>query len=173
MPNGARDERRSRRYSCAFDLAEHIGEVDQIIELVEMLETAEELTNLRPEELQLTLVHAITGTKTKVDDTSHALACFETAIMAAKAEEQRLKLRRDYFQRQKERLETYVLALLSASNLPRIEGVTSTQTCRQRICASLPRPRRRRIRRRIERALKAGEIVPGCRLVQKARLMRS
>jgi hypothetical protein len=169
-------------------LAEHLADTDRIVELVEMLDEAEELTPARREELQIALVEAIAGTRQKIDDTCRALASFEAAIAAARAEEQRLKTRREYCERQRQRLSDYALAVLSASGLDRIDGQISSLAVRlnppsveiadgaELPAAYLrvpPPPAPVPDKTAIARALKAGEAIAGCRLAQTRKLVRS
>ncbi|MBV9446608.1 MAG: siphovirus Gp157 family protein [Streptosporangiaceae bacterium] len=168
--------------------ADHIAEVEHIVSLVDLLDRADELTPERYEELQHDLIGAIAGTRAKVDDTARVLAFFEAQAAAAKAEEQRLKARREYFERQKDRLEGYVLAALTASRLRKIDGNVSTLAARlnppsvlieegaqlpEAFLRTPPPPAPQPDKTAIKDALKAGEAVPGCRLVQTERLVRT
>lgn len=174
-----------------ISLREHIAEVDALIELVESLDesNAAELSPGVVEQLQRDLISALAGTKQKVDNTARVLADFETGIAAAKAEEKRLKARAEYLERQKDRLEQYVLATLEASGLKKIDGHTSTLAARTNPAKVVvdvevedlpfdyirtpPIPRDEPDKKKIAEALKRGEEIPGCHLIQTTRLVRS
>ena len=153
--------------------ADHIAEVEYIVSLVDLLDQAEELTPERYEELQQDLIGAIAGTKAKVDDTARALAFFEAQAAAAKAEEQRLRARREYFERQKDRLESYVLAALAARLNPPSVAIEEGADIPARFLRVPPCPAPVPDKTAIKDALKSGEAVPGCRLVQTERLVRT
>lgn len=171
-----------------MSLYEHVRDVEGIADLVEALDAAEELTPEVSEQLSHALIDAIAGTKDKIDRTTSVLAQFEQAEAAAKAERDRLDRRVKYFARQRERLEEYVLAVLTASKLPKIDGNTSSVAVRKnppRLVIddaseipwdymTLPEPPDPAPdNAAIKAALKGGAAVPGCRLVQTNRLVRS
>lgn len=102
----------------------HVAEVEDIANAVDQL--GDELTPEAAEMLSAALCASIAGTKEKVDRTAAVLAAFEAAEAAAIAERSRLDLRARRFHLMTERLENYVLAVLTASNLDKIDGHTST-----------------------------------------------
>lgn len=104
----------------------HVAEVEDLASLVDALDRANELTPEAAEELSAALCASIAGTKAKVDRTCAVLAAFDAAESAAKTERDRLDARVKYFARQTERLSDYVLAVLSASQLDKIDGMTAT-----------------------------------------------
>jgi hypothetical protein len=104
----------------------HVQEVEDIASLVDQLAGENELTPETAETLSAALCASIAGTKEKVDRTASVLAAFEAAEAAAIAERSRLDLRCRRFHLMTERLENYVLAVLTASNLDKIDGHTST-----------------------------------------------
>ncbi len=169
-------------------LYEQIAETDEIAAIIEALDEANELTAERFDELSRELIAKIAGTRAKIDQTCAVLAQFEQAAEAAAAEAERLNERRKYFDRQRERLEAYVIATLEASKLTRLDGDTSAVSLRLnparvvidegtqlggdylRIPA-IPGPEPDRSA--IKAALSAGVEVPGCRLERAKRLVRS
>lgn len=173
-------------------LHEHIRDVEGIADLVDALDREGELDAENTAAIQTALILAIAGTKQKVDRTANVLAGFESAELAARTERDRLDRRAKYFARQIERLTDYVLAALDASNLPRIDGETSTLARRKnpprvdivdentipieffRWPDEPPPPPPEPDKARIREALKAdADAVPGARLVQIYKLVRS
>jgi Siphovirus Gp157 len=118
------------------------------------------------------------------------LAAFEAAEMAAAAEMKRLAARKDRLVRQRERLEGYVIGVLTAAGVKKFDGFTSTLTAQANpasvvieVAAMLPAEFLRQPKPMppdpapdkvaIKAALGRGEFVPGCRLAQTVRLVRS
>lgn len=175
-----------------ISLFELIADVDSITELVFALDDAGEMTPEIEEQLQTALVSAIAGTRAKVDRTASVIATFEAAEASASAEVARLSKRAAAFKRNRERLETFVLATLAASRLDKIDGETSTLSrrknpakvridCEQSIPFDFlrfpeqpPPPPAVPDKKLIAAALKANpDAVPGAVLVQEYRLVRS
>ena len=113
---------------------------------------------------------------------------FEGLEASAEKEIERLAKRVERYQKQRERLETYVLAVLTASKLDRIEGDTSTLAKRlnppkvviedgatfgHEFTRYPPAPPPEPDKAAIAKALKAKRKVAGAHLEQKLRLVRS
>jgi hypothetical protein len=175
-----------------FSLLELVADVDNITALVFALDDAGEMTPEIEEELQKALLSAIVGTKAKVDRTASVIATFEAAEAAADAEVARLEKRAAAFKRNRERLELYVLSVLSASKLDKLEGDTATLARRKnpgkveirdervlpaafwRFPEPPPPPAPSVDKKAIAVALKRDpDAVPGAALVQDYRLVRS
>jgi hypothetical protein len=175
-----------------MSLWEHVADVENIADLVDALDRADELTPEVSEDLQKALIAAICGTKDKIDRSTSVLARFEAAEAAAKLERDRLDARVKYFARQAERLSEYLLAVLTASKLDRIDGETSSIQRRKnparveiededaipfdflRFPPEPPPPPPVPDKKAIAAALKLDpESVPGARLVQTFKLVRS
>lgn len=170
-----------------ISLRAHIEGVDAIASTIEQLDDTD-LTPTVRDELSELLIAALAGTKRKVDDTSRVLAMFAHLEAAAAGERDRLDKRAKYYARQADRLATYVLATLDASNLDRLDGETSTLR-RQRNPphlviapgAAIPHewlvypdaPPPHPDKTAIAKALKARRAVPGCTLESTYRLVRS
>ncbi|HEX4138387.1 MAG TPA: siphovirus Gp157 family protein [Bryobacteraceae bacterium] len=104
----------------------HVREVEDIADLVDQLDRAGELDPDTAELLSATLCASVAGTKDKIDRSCAVVAAFEAGEAAAAAERERLDARAKRFARLRERLEAYLLAVLVASNLDRIDGNTSS-----------------------------------------------
>jgi len=172
-------------------LFEHIRDVEGIAELVDALDDSNELAPELSAELSEKLIRAIAGTREKVDRCAGILALFEAAEAAAVAERARLDARALYFARQHDRLSEYVLAVLTASKLDRIDGETSTLTRHRnpprvviddenaipteflRWPDPLPDPDPEPDKNAIKAAIRGGVEVPGARLVTTFKLVRS
>ena len=170
-------------------LRAHIEGVDAILLTIGDLDE-EDLTPEEKDELSAMLISALAGTRKKVDATAAAMASLEHKLAADKAERDRLAKRVQRDERQLERLEDYVLAVLEASDLPCIEGETSTLK-RQKNPASIvpdstfcgplapefvrePKPAPwTDDTNAIRIAIKAGRLVPGFASVSAMRLVRS
>lgn len=174
-----------------LSLRAHIDTVDALAEAIERLDD-EALDPAQHEAIAEQLVDAIGGTRGKVDRTCCVLAMFEHLEAAAKAEEDRLAKRAAYFHRQRERLEKYVLGIMASAELPRIDGETASLQRKlnppgvviddanaipwefMRLPEAPPPPDAVPDKKAIAAALKADPAsVPGCRLNQTARLVRS
>jgi hypothetical protein len=171
-------------------LVEHLSDVEAIQTTLESLDDDAMGPEAR-EDLERMLMEAIAGTRVKVDRTAAILSVFETATAAATAEAVRLKARAEYFERQRKRLETYVLAVMSASGLKKLDGATSTLASRNnpasvviddesripwdffRVPEPRPDPPPAPDKKLIAQALRAGSAVEGARLVASQRLVRS
>jgi Siphovirus Gp157 len=174
-----------------MSLWENVADVESIADLIDALDRRDELTPELAEQLQHALIKAIAGTKAKVDRCASVLCTFEMAEASARAEAARLTKRADRFERQREHLEANVLAVLSASQLDKLEGETSTLSRRKNPpkvvidCEAAvpfefmafpeqpPPPPPVPDRKLIAAALKAKRAVGGCRLEQGVRLVRS
>jgi hypothetical protein len=118
------------------------------------------------------------------------LAAFEAGELAAAAEMKRLAARKDRLARQRERLEGYVIGVLAGAGVKKFDGLTSTLTARANPVSVMiegsavlpaeflrqpkpvpPEPAPDKVA--IKAALGRGEFVPGCRLAQTMRLVRS
>lgn len=162
-----------------------VSESDKIANLVQALDDSNELTPGRFDHLSRELIEKLAGTREKVDNTTKVLAAFEHAAEAAALEAARLTARKQYFERQKQRLEAYVIATLEASDLIELDGETSTLKLRlnppsvaisegaQLAGEFLRVPAPQPDKAAIKAALVAGEEVPGCTLERTKRLVRS
>jgi hypothetical protein len=164
--------------------------VDGLADAIETLDDGT-LDDETRDALTAQLVATLAGTREKVDRTAGVLAMFEHLEAAAAAECQRLSKRVAFYCRQRERLETYVLAVLEASKLDRIDGETNSLQRRKnpakvviddenavpidflRFPPEQEPPPPVPDKALIAKALKANSQVPGCRLVQSMRLVRS
>jgi hypothetical protein len=170
----------------------HVQEVEDIADAVDQLAGENELTPEAAESLSAALCASIAGTKEKVDRTAAVLAAFEAAEAAAIAERSRLDLRARRFALLTDRLQSYVLAVLDASNLKQLDGYTSTLARRKnppklviddesvipwdfmRLPEVPPEPEAVPDNAAIKAALKADpESVPGARLASSYRVVRS
>jgi len=177
--------------SAAFapSLYDCVAEIDLIESTLEAMD-AEDLPPELRAELEHELNAAIAGMREKIDRTASVLAAFEAAELAAGAEMKRLGARKDRFARQRERLEGYVVGVLAAAGVKKLDGFTSTLTARANpvsvvidVAAVLPAeflrlpkpvvPDPAPDKGAIKAALGRGEFVPGCRLAQTMRLVRS
>jgi hypothetical protein len=168
-----------------------VGTVEGIADAIEVLDDGT-LDDQTRDELSAQLIEALCGTRSKVDRTASTLAMFEHLEAAATAERKRLDERAAFYGRQRERLETYVLAVLDASKLDRIDGETSSLQRKKnppkvvideaalipwdymRMPPEVEPPPPEPDKKLIAAALKADPAsVPGCRLTQGARLVRS
>jgi hypothetical protein len=168
-----------------------VATVEGIADAIEALDP----NDLDPETraaMSAQLIEALAGTREKVDRTAGVLAMFEHLEAAAAAECKRLKTRTEFYARQRERLETYVLAVLQASNIARLDGETSSLQAKKnppsvvivdedsipteylRWPEEPPPPPPVPDKKLIAQSLKADPAsVPGCRLEQGSRLVRS
>lgn len=112
-------------------LRSYIAEVDALASLVESLDEGEDIEDEQRDQLHALMIDAISGTKEKVDRVCAVLAQYEAAAAAAAKEAERLVARKKHFERQRMRLEGYVLNTLEASQLPKIDGHTSTLAIRK------------------------------------------
>lgn len=162
--------------------------VEAIAGAVEALDD-DEMTPALRDALSEQLIGALAGTRKKVDDTARVIAMFEALNAAAIAERDRLDRRAAYYARQVERIEIYVMAVLTASNLDKIDGETSALARRKNPAsveivdtASIPReyfrhkpaPPPEPDKTSIIRDLKKQRDVPGARIAPVTyRLVRS
>jgi hypothetical protein len=170
-------------------LREHIEGTDAIIRTIGDLDE-EDLTPEAKDELSAMLISALAGTRKKVDATAAAIAGLEHRLAADKAERDRLAKRVQRDERQLERLEDYVLAVLEASNLDKIDGETSTLARRPNPPSVVPDtsvagPLAREFVREpkpapwsedktaIKTAIAAGRQIPGFAVGRSIRLVRS
>jgi hypothetical protein len=172
-------------------LRDRLQGIDLIIETVEALDNDGELTPELRDELSAQLIGELAGTRAKVDATASALAMFESLELSAAREVKRLEARKSFYARQRERLETYILATLEASQLNQLQGDTNTLARRanpprvevddvhalprefQRYAAPPPPPPPTADKAALAKALRAKRDVPGARLVPSFRLVRS
>jgi Siphovirus Gp157 len=168
-------------------LAQHLEGVDFILDTIEAMDEAD-LTDEARDDLSRRLVVELAGTRQKVDNVSCALATWAGLEASASAEIARLEARRTRYARMRERLELHVLAVLEASNLPKIEGNIATlarlvnpPSVRIDEPAAIPadymryppRPAAVPDKSLIKSAILAGETVPGCSVLRTARLVRT
>jgi hypothetical protein len=170
-------------------LREHISEVDAIADTIEAMD-AEELTEAARAGLAALLLGAVAGTKKKVDATAAVMARLEHRAEAQKAERDLLDKGMKKSLCQLERLSDYVLRVLDAAGLDRIEGDVSTLARRRNpasvvVDTSLAGPLDRSFVREprpapwtedktaIRVAIAAGRQVPGFACHQSVRLVRS
>ncbi len=170
-------------------LVDHMADVDAILDTLAGLDD-ETLTDEARDELSAMLNRAVSGTKAKIDSTARVLANLEAAEAAAKAEAARLDARAKYFSRQQERLTDYLKAVMTASNLTRLEGHTSGIALRLNPPAVVPdasvagplapefvrppKPMPWEIdKNSIKAAIGAGREVPGFATARASRLVRS
>jgi hypothetical protein len=168
-------------------LRDRVATVEYIADQIEALDD-EALTPERRDELSAELIAALAGTRQKVDAVSATLAMFASLEAAAKAERERLEAREVRYARQAQRLSDYVLAVMSASSIEKLEGETSTLAKRLNPPAvviapgaelrseylfypEVPEPRPDK--KVIAKYLKAGRVIAGCSLAQTSRLVRS
>jgi Siphovirus Gp157 len=168
-------------------LRRHIEGVEAIADTIEGLDD-ETLSAEERDELSAMLIGAIAGTKRKVDNTSNVLAMYEALEAGAKAEKERLAKRESFYARQIERLTDYVIATMTASDILKLEGETSTFALRKNppsvvieagatfayefmVYPEAPAPRPDKDA--IKRALKAKREIAGASLQSTMRLVRS
>jgi len=167
-------------------LGDRVSRVEYIATKIEQL--GDEMTDAERDEISAQLIEELAGTRAKVDAVGATLAMFESLEAAAERECERLTQRVERYQAQKERLNTYVLAVMTASNLTKLEGDTSTLTAKKNPPAVQiaddaqiaheflfypPAPDPRPDKDAIKRALKAGRRIAGCELKQGKRLVRT
>jgi hypothetical protein len=171
-------------------LREHVEGVEAIADAIEQLDD-EALSQEARDELSAALIEALAGTRKKVDAVASTLALFESLRIAAATERDRLARRVDFYARQSERLEIFVLAILSASKLTRLDGETSTLMRRLNPPGVViddesaipmeflrwppvpPEPPPVPDKATIKKAILSGHAVEGCRLERSVRLVRS
>jgi hypothetical protein len=168
-------------------LREHLSDVDAIADTIEALD-AEDLTDEARDELSRMLIAAIAGTKKKIDNATSCLAMWDGLEAAANAEITRLNKRASTFARQRDRLESYLIAVLEASKLTKLEGNTSAIALRLNPpavivedAAKVPHeflrypdpPPPSPDKPAIKKALASGRVVIGCRLERGKKLVRS
>ena len=171
-------------------LRDHLQGVDLILAALDQLDELDESDGLTPEretELASDLISALAGTREKVDNVNRVLAMFEGLEAAAAKETERLKLRAARFERQRIRLQDYVIATMTASNLRELAGNTSDLKLRQNPASvriddvravpdeflrQPPVPAPVPDKTLIGRALKAGRAIAGATLQTTTRLVR-
>lgn len=166
--------------------------LDATADLLERIDAVEQDPDLSPAEREAatkplieSVLPMIAGTKDKVDATNATLAMYESLAAAARSERDRLAARVRKFERNVERLESYVLATLEASKLDRLDGHTSTLERKLNPASVViaegaeladeflryPDPEPDKVK--IKAAIKARRAVPGASLVRLPRLVRS
>jgi len=168
-------------------LREHVAELDMLLRSLEQIGDTELDGELRAE-IERDLVASLAGTREKVDRVNGALAALDAAEAAAAAEIERLQARKKRTATMRARLEGYVIGVIEASNLVKLEGRTSTLAVRANpasVCiedgVELPAeflrypepPPPAPDKTAIKRALTTGREVFGCCLVHTLRLVRS
>jgi len=187
VPSDQRDAAQPVAATPRISLRAHIDGVEAICDTIEGLDD-ETLSDEEKLELSTMLIAAIAGTKAKVDNTSNVMAMYEGLEASAKREKERLAKREAWAARQLERLTDYVVATMTASNLAKLEGETSTFALRKNPAsivieagATMPHefmaypdaPPPRPDKDAIKRALKAGRSIAGASLVATNRLVRT
>lgn len=107
--------------ALSLTLYEHTEELIHLASAIAEAPTPEEAAELQP-----LLAGAIAGTRAKVDRCAQALAMLDSFQSAAREEAARLSARALRMEKAEETLRAYMLAVLDAANLSRIEGHTST-----------------------------------------------
>lgn len=168
-------------------LRDRMDRVTYIADTIEALDD-EALTDELRDQLSAQLIEELAGTREKVDSVAAVLAMLEGLAASAEREIERLAKRANRYTRQAKRLELYVLAVLTASKLDRIEGETSTLAKRlnppkvviddgatfgHEFTFYPPVPPPEPDRKAIKKALLAKRRVAGCRLERGERLVRS
>ena len=159
---------------------------DHAAELVALLHQRIEATDPEDQaQFDQLLSRAISAAKEKVDRCHHALAALETLSAAAGEEINRLKKRQQQADEAATRLKGYIIALMQAHMLQRLDGHTTGFSLRRNAPAveiadedQLPgeyltwTETARPDRKRIKEALASGQPVEGARLVQTISLVR-
>lgn len=173
----------------ALSLYDHVAVLDVVVNTLAAMDSAETDSGLRAA-MEAELRDAITGTREKIDRTAGVLASFDAAELAADLEIKRLCERKQRIGRERERLEGYVIGVLISAGSSRFEGFVSTLRTQENPVsvvvdpdAELPDEFLRTPKPKppvpapdktlIKAALQRGQMVPGCRLEQKIRLVRS
>ena len=168
-------------------LVDYLDDVESILDTLDGLEDGDDEAR---DALSAMLIDKIAGTRAKTDSTARVLASLEAAEAAALAERARLDTRAKYFARQQQRLTDYLLAVLDASKLDKLDGDVSTLARRRnparvvidseaeipweymRLPDPPPVPDAVPDKAALKQALKDGPV-NGCRLLQSYRLVRS
>lgn len=168
-------------------LRNRVERVEYIASVIEQLDDEAMTVEIR-DQLSAQLIEELAGTREKVDSTCAVLGMFESLEAASEKEIERLAKRVERYQKQRERLELCVLAVLTASKLDRIEGDTSTlarklnppkvviedgATFGHEFTRYPPAPPPEPDKAAIKKALLAKRKVVGARLENGARLVRS
>jgi Siphovirus Gp157 len=173
---------------AGLSLVDRLDEVELIASTLEALDEGELAPELQAE-LEAELFAAIHGTKEKIDRTAGVLAAFEAAAAAARAEVERLEKRAAAFDRNHARLSSYVLGILQQLDGGKLDGHTASLARKLNPpsvaiddAAAIPAEFKRTPpppapvpdKTAIKAALKLdANAVPGARLAQTARLVRS
>jgi hypothetical protein len=167
-------------------LYERVGEVEQLAAMLESLDPSEDLGDAARAQITRDLLEAISGTRDKLDRTAAVLKQYASAAKAASEEAARQSAREKFFERQIERLEGYVLSILTSRELKQLDGNTVTFKSQlnpaklviddagaltERWLYQAPRPAPVPNNAEIKAALVAGETVRGARLAQSRRLV--
>lgn len=168
-------------------LYDRVQELELIVSTLDSLDD-DELSPGAREQLEIDLVRSLAGTREKIDRTASVLAAMEAASAAAAKEIDRLQARKKRIEAQYARLESYVIGVLQAADVPKFDGHTSTLAIRTNPARVVidteewldidmlrfpPTPEPEPNKSLIMAALKRGESVPGCRLASSVRLVRS
>ena len=159
---------------------------DHAAELVDLINSRIEATDPEDQlQWDAMISKAITTARDKVDRCSHALAALETISAAAGEEIGRLQRRQKQADEAAKRLKAYILSVMQANGLKRMDGHTSGFTLRAN-AASVEIADEEAIpgeylvwkescypdKKRIKDALASGQPVEGARLVQTISLVR-
>lgn len=171
-----------------LSLVDRLDEVETILQTLESLEDSENSESYQ-QELQEQLIRTITGTREKIDKCGAALSALTAAANTADIEATRQQNRSKRFTARAACLESYLLATMTASQLPKLDGFVVTFAQRKnphavtvddetQIPAAFlrtpPPPPPSPDKTAIKDALKLNPAaVPGCRLTQSIRLVRS
>ena len=159
---------------------------DHTQELVELLHQRMEATDPEDQaQYDAALTRAISGTKDKIDRCHHALSALETIAAAAAEEIARLKRRAEHADAAAAMLKRYIIAVMEAHQMKRLEGHTTGFTLRHNAPSveianeeAIPdeflvtRENTAIDKKLIKQALVAGRSVEGARLVQTVSLVR-
>jgi Siphovirus Gp157 len=159
---------------------------DHAAELVELIHARMDATDPEDQaQWETLIVRTVTTAKDKVDRCNHALSTLETISAAAGEEIARLKRRQQQANEAAMRLRAYILSVMQAHGLKRMDGHTTGFTLRNN-AASVEIPNEDAIpgeylnwkevctpdKKRIKEALAAGQPVEGARLVHTISLVR-
>jgi hypothetical protein len=164
-----------------------VTELELILETLDALDDTELSASVR-EQVEIDLIRSLSGTREKIDRTSAVFAAMEAASAAAAKEIERLQARKKRIDTQHARLTAYVIEVLECAGVSKFDGHTSTLAIRKNPAKVVidpdayleidmlrfpPTPEPEPDKAAIAAALRRGEDVAGCRLVQTTRLVRS
>lgn len=158
---------------------------DHVAELLELLEQSELAGPDGRGDYDAAIRDQVAGTKQKIDRVNAALSALENLAQHASEEIERLQRRKQSALANAERLKAYVIEVMAANGLKKLEGLTSGFTLRCNApgidvvnAEAVPaefielRESRQVNKRAIKDAMAHGADVPGVRLVQTLSLVR-